>query len=52
MGFCDDLEVLNEDYVKLRREVGGRCEKEDLRERMVIGSWGVGEYEIEGGVGM
>ena len=50
--FSDDLQLFNEDYLKLTTEVVRSCENHDLTESMVIGTSALAQYEIDGAVGM
>ena len=50
--FSDDLQLFNEDYLKLTTEVAQSCENHDLTESMVIGTSALAQYEIDGAVGM
>ena len=50
--FSDDLQLFNEDYLKLTTEVARSCENHDLTESMVIGTSALAQYEIDGAVGM
>ena len=50
--FSDDLQLFNEDYLKLTMEVARSCENHDLTESMVIGTSALAQYEIDGAVGM
>ena len=50
--FSDDLQLFNEDYLKLTTEVVRSCENHDLTESMVIGTSSLAQYEIDGAVGM
>ena len=50
--FSDDLQLFNEDYLKLTTEVVRSCENHDLTESMVIGTSALAKYEIDGAVGM
>ena len=45
--FSDDLQLFNEDYLKLTTEVARSCENHDLTESMVIGTSALAQYEIE-----
>lgn len=50
--FNRDLEVFNNDYLRLTRRVAESCMNHDITDRMVIGTSALAEYEIDGAVGM
>lgn len=50
--FCNDLEVFNQHYLQLTKQVAETCTNHDLEDSMVIGTSALAQYEIDGAVGM
>ena len=50
--FDEDLNLFNQQYLKLTSQVAQRCENYDITDRMVIGTSALAQYEIDGAVGM
>lgn len=50
--FCNDLEVFNQHYLQLTKQVAESCTNHDLEDSMVIGTSALAQYEIDGAVGM
>lgn len=50
--YSDDLDLFNENYLRLTRQVAQTCENHDLTEYMVIGTSALADFDIDGAVGM
>ena len=50
--FDEDLNLFNQQYLKLTSQVAQSCENHDITDRMVIGTSALAQYEIDGAVGM
>lgn len=50
--FCNDLLILNKQYLQLTTQVAKSCINHDITESWVIGMSALAQYEIDGAVGM
>ena len=50
--FSADLAQFNRDYLALTAQVRESCQNHDLEENMVIGTFALAQYNIDGAVGM
>ena len=50
--YSEDLSKFNADYLRLTWQVAETCENHDIADSMVIGTFALAQYDIDGAIGM
>jgi len=50
--FCSDLDVFNQNYLSLTKEVETTCENHEIKDRMMIGTSTLPQYDFDGVINM